>query len=61
MCFVLEKENEQWLHHDYLIVLVSNDETNWISNGICGCLGRLGLGIAIAGGVVNSMLYNGKR
>ena len=24
-------------------------------------LGRVGLGIAIAGGVINSMLYNGKE
>ena len=51
---------KSWLHHDYLIILVSN-EIDWNSDELGYYLGRFGLGIAIAGGVINSMLYNGKK
>jgi hypothetical protein len=31
------------------------------SNKRIECLGRIGIGLAVAGGVINSMLYNGNE
>ncbi len=59
--FCFRQKKSKWLHRVYSIVLVRDFFLVFYSNKRIECLGRIGIGLAVAGGVINSMLYNGNK